>query len=62
MSSAAVVIGTLRVKCWPADLVVPSSIPAGGNVLNHKQGFIAYSLWLSPSHHPDMTEIPKKRM
>ena len=36
--------------CWPAELVVPSLIPAeAGNLFNHKWGFIAHSLLLSSS-------------
>ena len=52
-----------QVKQWPADLVVPGLRPTqGGNLFNCKWGFIAHSLSLSPTHHPDMTEILLKRM
>ena len=45
------------VERWPADLSVTGSILAGGgNLYNRLQGSIAYSLSLSPSHRPDMTE------
>ena len=58
--------GTLRaqlVKCWHADLVGQGSIPTGGrNCFDCNQGSIAYSLILSPTHCPDMTETLLKRL
>ena len=42
--------------CWPADLVVPSSIPEGGILSNYKQSSIVHSLLLSLSYCSDMTE------
>ena len=51
------------VKRWPADLVVPgSSTNSGKDLFCCKQGYIAYTLSLSPTNPPDMTEIPLKRM
>ena len=48
----------LSLKHWPADLAVTEASPAlGGYLFNPKQGPIAHSLSLSPTHHPDMTEI-----
>ena len=48
---------------WPDDLVVPGMNPSGGgNLFNPKQGSIAHSLPLSPSHGPFMTETLLKRM
>ena len=50
-------------KRWPTDLAVPGSSPTGGgNRFNCERSFIGYSLSLSNSHHPDMTEILLKRM
>ena len=49
-------------KCWPADLAVMGLIPARGrNVFSGKLDSTTNSLSLSPSHHPDMTEILLKR-
>ena len=43
------------VKCWPASLGVLGSISAADrNLFSCKQGSIAHSLSLSPSHHPDI--------
>lgn len=49
-----------RVKCWAADLVVPSPIPESGNHLNRKRVFIVQSL-SAPFHCPDINEILLKR-
>ena len=51
-----------EVKCWPADLAVPDSIPSGGeHISNHKQGSLAHSFLSSPKNCPGMTEILFKR-
>ena len=44
---------------WPAYVEVPGLRPTEGRNLSiHKQGSLSInSLSLSPSHHPDMTEI-----
>ena len=50
------------VECWHTDLAVLGSSPAiSGNLFNSEGGSIAQRLSLSPSHHPDMTEILLKR-
>ena len=49
-------------KGLPADLVVQLQMKTEFFVSKHKQGFIAHSHSLSPSHCPDMTEILLKRM
>ena len=50
-------------KRWPTDLAVPGSSPTGGgNRFNCERSSIGYSLSLSNSHHPDMTNILLKRM
>ena len=52
----------LWVKRWPAELVATGSILAGGdNLFNCKQGSIAHSPSVSPSHRTVMTEILLKR-
>ena len=45
------------VEHWPADLVVLNSFPDAEIFFNRKLGSNAYSLSLSPVHHPDMPEI-----
>ena len=48
-------------NCWPADLAVPGLILTGGeNLFWCKWDSIAVMLSLSPSHGPNMTEIPLK--
>ena len=50
------------VKPWLADLAVLGFNLAGSIILSYpEQVDIAHSLILSPSHHPDMTEILLKR-
>ena len=49
------------VKRWPADLAVPGSVSAGGgNTFHRRRSASVYSLSLSSSHRPDMTEILSK--
>ena len=52
------------IRHWPVDLAVlglSSPPPSGENLFNHKQGFIAHSLSLSSTHHPDITKVLMKR-
>ena len=46
------------VKRWPADLAVPSSIPARGEIFSTVNGVQLHTAFsLSSAHRPDMTEI-----
>ena len=56
-------LGAQKVKSWPADLAVPSSIPTRGGNLNRKWDHYAqrFSLLVPTSHCPDMTEILLRR-
>ena len=49
------------VKRWPADLAVPSSRPALGEIFSSVNVFHCTQHSLSTPYHPNMTEIPLKR-
>ena len=50
------------VKCWPADLVVPSLSRPQGEIFSTVNGAPLHGLSLSTSQHSDMIEILLKRM